>query len=36
VRWVIAMASANNLTVIPHGSSVFSYHVVTAFQNCPM
>ena len=22
--------------VVPHGSSVFSYHVVTAFQNCPM
>ena len=36
VRRVIAMASANNLMVIPHGSSVFSYHVVTAFQNCPM
>lgn len=30
------MASANNIPVVPHGSSVFSYHVVTAFQNCPM
>ena len=35
-RRVIAMASANNIPVVPHGSSVFSYHVVTAFQNCPM
>jgi L-rhamnonate dehydratase len=36
VKRVIAMAAANNTLVIPHGSSVFSYHVVTAFQNCPM
>jgi L-rhamnonate dehydratase len=35
-RRVIAMASANNIPVVPHGSSVFSYHVVTAFQSCPM
>eukprot|EP01052_Picozoa_sp_SAG31_P028802 SAG31_NODE_2810_length_5061_cov_12.226522_6_plen_309_part_00 len=35
-RRVISMASAANLAVIPHGSSVFSYHVVAASQNCPM
>jgi L-rhamnonate dehydratase len=35
-RRVVAMAAAANLPVIPHGSSVFSYHLVMAFNNCPM
>uniref|UniRef100_A0A6B2LKD8 Enolase C-terminal domain-containing protein n=1 Tax=Arcella intermedia TaxID=1963864 RepID=A0A6B2LKD8_9EUKA len=36
VRRIIAMAAAYDIPVIPHGSSVFSYHVQTAFANCPM
>jgi L-rhamnonate dehydratase len=35
-RRIVAMASAFDLPVIPHGSSVFSYHLVAAFPNCPM
>jgi len=35
-RRVVAMASAYDTMVIPHGSSVFSYHLQFAFQNCPM
>ncbi|KAI6649797.1 Mitochondrial enolase superfamily member 1-like [Oopsacas minuta] len=33
---VVALASAFNTPVIPHGSSVYSYHLQIAFQNCPM
>jgi L-rhamnonate dehydratase len=33
---VIAMASASNILVIPHGSSVFSYHLALASVNVPM
>ncbi|KAL6075663.1 L-rhamnonate dehydratase [Balamuthia mandrillaris] len=33
---VVAMASAYDIPVIPHGSSVFSYHLQYAFTNCPM
>jgi len=33
---IVAMASAYDIPVIPHGSSVFSYHLQTAFINCPM
>lgn len=30
------MASAYDVQVIPHGSSVFSYHLQIANTNCPM
>ena len=33
---VVAMAAAANVHVIPHGSSVFSYHLVMASANMPM
>lgn len=35
-RRVVALAAAYDIPVIPHGSSVFSYHLQYAFQNCPM
>jgi L-rhamnonate dehydratase len=35
-RRIVAMASAYDIPVIPHGSSVFSYHLQYAFPNCPM
>ena len=35
-RRVVNMASAYDIMVVPHGSSVFSYHLQYAFQNCPM
>jgi len=35
-RRVVAMASAHDILVIPHGSSVYSYHLQYAFPNCPM
>jgi L-rhamnonate dehydratase len=35
-RRIVAMASAYDLPVIPHGSSVFSYHMQYAFANCPI
>lgn len=34
-RRIVAMAAAYDLPVIPHGSSVFSYHLQMAFPNCP-
>ena len=34
-RRIVHMASAFDLKVIPHGSSVFSYHLQYANQNCP-
>jgi L-rhamnonate dehydratase len=30
------MAAAYDIPVIPHGSSVFSYHMQYAFSNCPI
>ena len=33
---IVAMASAYDIPVIPHGSSVFSYHLQYAFTNCPL
>jgi len=33
---IVAMASAYDIPVIPHGSSVYSYHLQYAFTNCPM
>lgn len=35
-RRIVAMAAAYDLPVIPHGSSVFSYHMQYAFRNCPV
>ncbi len=35
-RRVVALAAAYDVPVIPHGSSVFSYHLQFAFANCPM
>ena len=35
-RRVVAMAAAYDLMVIPHGSSVYSYHLQYAFTNCPV
>ena len=35
-RRVVAMASAHDILVIPHGSSIYSYHLQYAFKNCPM
>ena len=35
-RRVVALASAYDIPVIPHGSSVYSYHLQYAFKNCPM
>jgi len=30
------MAAAYDIPVIPHGSSVYSYHLQYAFHNCPI
>ncbi|MGI8785356.1 MAG: L-rhamnonate dehydratase [Acidobacteriota bacterium] len=35
-RRIVAMAAAYDIPVIPHGSSVFSYHMQVAFANCPV
>jgi len=35
-RRIVALAAAYDIPVIPHGSSVFSYHLQYAFSNCPM
>ena len=35
-RKVVEMASAYDVMVIPHGSSIYSYHLQYAFTNCPM
>jgi len=35
-RRVVALAAAHDVLVIPHGSSVYSYHLQYAFRNCPM
>lgn len=35
-RRIVAMAAAFDVPVIPHGSSVYSYHLQYAFTNCPM
>jgi L-rhamnonate dehydratase len=33
---VVALAAAWDVLVVPHGSSVYSYHLQYAFRNCPM
>ena len=35
-RRVVAMAASHDLYVVPHGSSVYSYHLQYAFPNCPL
>jgi len=35
-RRIVAMAAAYDILVIPHGSSVYSYHLQYAFTNCPL
>ena len=35
-RRVVALASSYDVLVIPHGSSVYSYHLQYALENCPM
>ncbi|GAB5363719.1 hypothetical protein AAMO2058_000908100 [Amorphochlora amoebiformis] len=35
-RRIVALASAYDIPVIPHGSSVYSYHLQYAFPSCPM
>ncbi|CAH1800537.1 unnamed protein product [Owenia fusiformis] len=35
-RRVCAQAAAYDIPVIPHGSSIYSYHLQYAFRNCPI
>lgn len=35
-RRVMALAAANDVLVVPHGSSVYSYHLQFAFTNAPI
>jgi L-rhamnonate dehydratase len=35
-RRIVSLASAFDIPVIPHGSSVYSYHLQICFFNCPM
>ena len=35
-RRLVSMAMSHDLLVIPHGSSVYSYHLQYAFANCPL
>ena len=35
-RRIIALASAYDIPVIPHGSSVYSYHLQICFPSCPL
>ena len=35
-RRVVAMAAAYDIPVVPHGSSIYSYHLQYAFSNCPL
>ena len=35
-RRIVALGSAYNVPIIPHGSSVYSYHLQYAFPNLPM
>lgn len=33
---MVALAAAHDVMVVPHGSSVYSYHLQYAFPNCPL
>lgn len=35
-RRIVALAAAYDIPIIPHGSSVYSYHLQICFPNCPM
>ena len=35
-RRIVALASAYDIPVVPHGSSVYSFHLQYAFPNCPI
>mmetsp|Transcript_23999 Transcript_23999/g.37618 ORF Transcript_23999/g.37618 Transcript_23999/m.37618 type:complete len:447 (-) Transcript_23999:37-1377(-) len=35
-RRIVALSSAYDIPVIPHGSSIYSYHLQICFPNCPM
>lgn len=35
-RRVMALAAANDVLVVPHGSSIYSYHLQFAFLNAPL
>jgi L-rhamnonate dehydratase len=35
-RRIVALASAYDIPVIPHGSSVYSYHLQICFPSCPI
>jgi L-rhamnonate dehydratase len=35
-RRIVALASAYDVPIIPHGSSIYSYHLQYAFPNLPM
>ena len=35
-RRIVAMAAAQDIPVIPHGSGIYAYHLQYAFANCPM
>jgi hypothetical protein len=35
-RRIVALASAFDIPVIPHGSSVYSYHLQICFPSCPI
>ena len=35
-RRIVAMAAAHDIPVVPHGSSIYSYHLQYAFANCPL
>jgi L-rhamnonate dehydratase len=35
-RRIVSLASAYDIPIIPHGSSIYSYHLQYAFTNLPM
>mmetsp|Transcript_13865 Transcript_13865/g.22708 ORF Transcript_13865/g.22708 Transcript_13865/m.22708 type:complete len:446 (+) Transcript_13865:164-1501(+) len=35
-RRIVALSSAYDIPIIPHGSSVYSYHLQICFPSCPM
>lgn len=35
-RRIVALSSAYDIPIIPHGSSIYSYHLQICFPNCPM
>ena len=35
-RRIVALASAYDVPIVPHGSSIYSYHLQYAFPNLPM